>query len=57
MKYSQVRSLTGHCREVRYRMDLVNSGQVEFQVAKTAVNSPGDFDLKMNILSGSGSGI
>jgi twitching motility protein PilT len=41
----------------QHLMDLVNSGQVEFQVAKTAANSPGDFDLKMNILSGSGSGI
>jgi len=40
----------------QHLMDLVNSGQVEFQVAKAAANSPGDFDLKMNILSGSGSG-
>ena len=40
----------------QHLMDLVNSGQVEFQVAKGAANSPGDFDLKMNILSGLGSG-
>ena len=38
----------------QHLMDLVNSGQVEFMVAKGAANSPGDFDLKMNILSGSG---
>jgi len=38
-------------------MDLVMSGQVDYAVAKAAASNPGDFELKMNMLSSrSGSG-
>jgi twitching motility protein PilT len=33
-------------------MDLVMSGQVDYAVAKAAATNPGDFELKMNMLSG-----
>ncbi len=36
----------------QHLMELVESGMVEFEIAKAAANSPSDFDLKMNILSG-----
>ncbi|MBW3571648.1 MAG: type IV pilus twitching motility protein PilT, partial [Gemmatimonadetes bacterium] len=32
-------------------MDLVMSGQVDYAVAKAAATNPGDFELKMNMLS------
>jgi twitching motility protein PilT len=32
-------------------MDLVMSGQVDYAVAKAAASNPGDFELKMNMLS------
>jgi twitching motility protein PilT len=37
-------------------MDLVMSGQVDYAVAKAAATNPGDFELKMNMLSTRGSG-
>ena len=37
----------------QHLMDLVKSGIVEFELAKAAANSPSDFDLKWNLLSGS----
>jgi twitching motility protein PilT len=37
-------------------MDLVMSGQVDYAVAKAAATNPGDFELKMNMLSNRGSG-
>jgi twitching motility protein PilT len=40
----------------QHLMDLVNSGAVAFDVAKSAANSPNDFDLKMNML-GQGRGV
>jgi twitching motility protein PilT len=33
----------------QHLMDLVNTGIVEFEVAKAAANNPADFDLKMNM--------
>jgi twitching motility protein PilT len=33
----------------QHLMDLVNSEQVSFEVAKAAANNPSDFDLKMNV--------
>ncbi len=36
----------------QHLMELVEGGMVEFELAKAAANSPSDFDLKMNILSG-----
>ena len=36
----------------QHLMELVNSGTVSFDVAMSAVNSPSDFDLKMNLLGG-----
>ncbi|MDX1647652.1 MAG: PilT/PilU family type 4a pilus ATPase [Longimicrobiales bacterium] len=38
----------------QHLMELVNSGEVDFEVAKAAANNPSDFDLKMNMF-GSGS--
>ena len=38
----------------QHLMELVESGMVEFELAKLASNSPSDFDLKMNILGGRG---
>ena len=38
----------------QHLMELVESGMVEFELAKAAANSPNDFDLKMNILGGRG---
>ncbi len=38
----------------QHLMELVESGMVEFELAKAASNSPSDFDLKMNILGGRG---
>ena len=35
-------------------MDLVMSGQVDYAVAKAAASNPGDFELKMNMLSSRG---
>lgn len=32
-------------------MELVQNGQVEYEVAKAAATNPGDFELKMNMLS------
>jgi twitching motility protein PilT len=37
----------------QHLMDLVREGLVDFKVAMAAANSPSDFDLKMNTLSGS----
>ena len=36
----------------QHLMELVDSGMVDFEIAKAAANSPSDFDLKMNLLSG-----
>ncbi len=33
----------------QHLMDLVNTEQVSFEVAKAAANNPSDFDLKMNV--------
>ncbi len=38
----------------QHLMELVESGMVEFELAKAAANSPNDFDLKMSILGGRG---
>lgn len=35
-------------------MELVEAGQVSFEVAKAAATNPGDFELKVNMLSGRG---
>ncbi len=40
----------------QHLMELVNTKQITFEVGKAAANSPSDFDLKMNILGGPGSG-
>ena len=40
----------------QHLMELVESGMVDFELAKVASNSPSDFDLKMNILAGTGPG-
>lgn len=40
----------------QHLMDLVRSGDVEFDVAKAAANNPADFDLKMNMLGDAGGG-
>ena len=40
----------------QHLMELVSSGLITFEVGKAASNSPSDFDLKMNILGGLGSG-
>lgn len=40
----------------QHLMHLVSSGMITFEVGKGAANSPSDFDLKMNILGGPGSG-
>ena len=37
----------------QHLMELVNTDQVDFEVAKAAANNPTDFDLKMNTLGGS----
>ncbi len=37
----------------QHLMELVNAGTVDFKVALSAANNPTDFDLKMNMLSGS----
>ena len=37
----------------QHLMELVESGIVEFELAKAAANSPSDFDLKWNLLGGS----
>jgi twitching motility protein PilT len=37
----------------QHLMELVNAGEVDFQVAKAAASNPGDFELKMNMLAGS----
>ena len=39
----------------QHLMEMVKSGEVDFEVAKSAANNPADFDLKMNMLGG-GSG-
>jgi twitching motility protein PilT len=36
-------------------MELVQNDKVDYAVAKAAATNPGDFELKMNMLSGSGS--
>ena len=41
----------------QHLMELVESGMVDFELAKAASNSPSDFDLKMNILAGTGPGV
>ena len=33
----------------QHLMELVKSGEVDFEVAKAAANNPSDFDLKMNM--------
>jgi twitching motility protein PilT len=38
-------------------MELVNDGSVDFPTAKAAATNPGDFELKMNMLSGRGGGV
>jgi twitching motility protein PilT len=38
----------------QHLIDLVNEGSVSFAEAKKAANSPSDFDLKMNMLGGTG---
>ncbi|MDZ7780647.1 MAG: PilT/PilU family type 4a pilus ATPase [Gemmatimonadota bacterium] len=38
----------------QHLMELVSSGEVDFEVAKAAANNPADFDLKMNMLGDSG---
>jgi twitching motility protein PilT len=38
----------------QHLMDLVRSGEVDFQVAKAAANNPADFDLKMNTFGSAG---
>jgi twitching motility protein PilT len=40
----------------QHLMELVQTDQVDFQVAKAAASNPSDFDLKMNMLSGTGGG-
>ncbi len=40
----------------QHLMELVTQGLITFEVGKAASNSPSDFDLKMNILGGPGSG-
>ena len=40
----------------QHLMELVNQELITFEVGKAAANSPSDFDLKMNILGGPGSG-
>ncbi len=40
----------------QHLMHLVSPGMITFEVGKGAVNSPSDFDLKMNILGGPGRG-
>jgi hypothetical protein len=32
-------------------MDLVNAGEVDFDLAKAAATNPADFDLKMNMFN------
>ncbi len=38
-------------------MELVQDGRVDFAVARAAATNPGDFDLKLNVLSGRGAGV
>jgi twitching motility protein PilT len=40
----------------QHLMDLVRTGQVEFEVAKGNANNPADFDLKMNVFGSPSSG-
>jgi len=40
----------------QHLMDLVRSGQVDFEVAKQNANNPTDFDLKMNVFGSSSTG-
>ena len=40
----------------QHLMELVREGLVDFELAKTAANSPSDFDLKWNLLGGSEAG-
>ncbi len=40
----------------QHLMELVRTDQVDFQVAKAAASNPSDFDLKMNMFSGTGGG-
>jgi len=40
----------------QHLMDLVRSGQVDFETAKANANNPADFDLKMNVFGASSSG-
>jgi twitching motility protein PilT len=39
----------------QHLLDLVRTGQVEFEVAKANANNPADFDLKMNVFGSSSS--
>ena len=48
------RAIEGGASDIH--MDLVSAGQITFEVGKAAANSPSDFDLKMDILGGPGSG-
>ncbi|HEX7243155.1 MAG TPA: PilT/PilU family type 4a pilus ATPase [Longimicrobiaceae bacterium] len=38
----------------QHLMELVHAGEVDYAVAKAAATNPGDFELKMNMLSGRG---
>ncbi|MDH3272193.1 MAG: PilT/PilU family type 4a pilus ATPase [Gemmatimonadota bacterium] len=46
------RSVYGSQTFDQHLMELVKSGQVDFDVAKAAANNPSDFDLQMNMLGG-----
>ncbi len=41
----------------QHLMDLVRSGQVDFEVAKVNANKPADFDLRLNVFGSSSSGM
>jgi twitching motility protein PilT len=40
----------------QHLMELVESGTVDFEVAKAAANNPADFDLKMNMFGATETG-
>ncbi|MDX1494627.1 MAG: PilT/PilU family type 4a pilus ATPase [Longimicrobiales bacterium] len=49
------RSVYGSQTFDQHLMELVKSGEVDFEVAKAAANNPSDFDLQMNMLGGGSS--
>ncbi|MBT8489241.1 MAG: PilT/PilU family type 4a pilus ATPase [Gemmatimonadetes bacterium] len=53
---SEGRSVYGSQTFDQHLMELVKSGEVEFEVAKAAANNPSDFDLQMNMLGTGPSG-